>query len=394
MKIWYFCLDPSPSSTNLQYAPSIHIAETIRALQEQGHEVHHFLYGDVPNRGRDAVRQRSQAIMSKYCLLDGLRPFLRDGYELYRNVHDRSLIEQIFETNTIDLVYERLFYNNASVSAYTRRHQIPLIVESNAPAQERRQYWGSPLFFLTKRLEKEILQRADAITVVSTPLKRHYERLGIPAKKVFVLPNGVNENLFSPRNITRDVRAELGLSNQVILGFVGNIHTYHGVELFLPLAREFKSGQYDLHFLVVGAGLGRSELISGLARENLDGLFTFVDPLPNSEIPTYIAAMDICLLPKFMWYGSPMKIFEYGAMGKAIIAPDLENIRDVLANGRTALLFEPDSIPALIKAIRDLLSDIRLLRDLGNAVQKYILANHTWTRNAEKIAEIYNQVTH
>jgi glycosyltransferase involved in cell wall biosynthesis len=173
---------------------------------------------------------------------------------------------------------------------------------------------------------------------------------------------------------------------------VGNIRAYHGVELLVPLARQLHLAKDNLHFLIVGDETGRDELKALLAREKLDNFFSLAGPVPNSEVPNYIAAMDICLLPRFMWYGSPMKIFEYGAMGKAIIAPDLENIREVLRHEETAYLFELDNIAALAQAVQTLVNDPPFRTQLGEAVRQYILAHHTWIRKAEKIVEVHDQI--
>jgi glycosyltransferase involved in cell wall biosynthesis len=392
MNIWYFCLDPRPTSSDNTSAPSIHIMETVRALRAQGHQVDHFLYGDALRETEKNLRQTAQKASQKNPLFRAVKPLLRDVYELYRDTQDKQFIEPIFRDNTIDMVYERLSQHKSTVSACTEKYEVPLIVESNCPPEERKEYWGAPLFFLTKRLEKTILRRADAVTVVSSPLKRYYESMGINAQKIFVLPNGVNHERFAPENVSRDVRAELGLDGRVVVGFVGNIYPYHGIELFLPLARACLPLADELHFMIIGAGQGRPELRSALNEEHLGHLFTFVDPIPNSEVPTFIAAMDICILPRFMWYGSPMKIFEYGAMGKVIVAPDQENIRDTLTHGETAFLFESGNTQALISAIQELTRDDQLRARLGDAARQHILTHHTWTRNAERILNIYRQI--
>lgn len=228
------------------------------------------------------------------------------------------------------------------------------------------------------------------------PLKKYYERMGIDAQKVHVLPNGVNQERFSLENVSRDVRTDLGLDDKVIIGFVGNIFVYHGVDLFSTLARNCQPSGDDIHFLIVGGeqvnGRGVNQLRSTLGRENLSNMFTFTGPIPNTEVPNYIAAMDICILPRFMWYGSPMKIFEYAIMGKAIVAPDQENIRDVLTHRETAILVESENTAALVQAVQDLVRDERLRDQLGNAARKYILSRHTWNKNADRILEIYQQI--
>jgi glycosyltransferase involved in cell wall biosynthesis len=393
MDIWYFYLAPGVTLNDEDSAPAIHIRETIRALRTQGHEVRPCLYEDTINQVESTVRRTSQRFSQENSVFRAVKPLLRDIYELYQNVRDTRSLAAIFRENSIDMVYERLVNNKSAVSACTCQQDIPFIVESNAPVEERKKYWGAPLCFATSRLEKTVLQRADAVIVVSSPLKKHYERMGIDARKIFVLPNGVNEERFSPESVSRNIRAELGLDDKVVVGFVGHIFAYHGIELFLLLARTNLKSRSHFHFLIVGGGQGRDELCSMLNREGLESQFTFIDPVPNVEVPNYLVAMDICLLPRFMWYGSPMKIFEYGVMGKVIVAPDQENIRDVLTHGETALLFKPEDTSALIRAIQELAKDEPLRARLGIAARKHILANHTWTKNAERILEIYRQVT-
>jgi glycosyltransferase involved in cell wall biosynthesis len=392
LNIWYFYLDPNTSLSDPGNAPAIHIKETIQALRQQGHQVKSFLHEDLPSQGENALRRTSREFSLNHAAFRAIKPLLRDLYELYQNLQETRSLENAFRGQLPNLVYERLAHNKSAVSTCAHRHDIPLIVENNAPVDEKKQYWGAPLDFATRSLEKTVLQRADAIAVVSSPLKKHYERLGIDARKIFVLSNGVNEENFSLDKVSLNIRSKLGLEEKLIIGFVGTIAPYHGVELFLSIARAKLSSTAPLHFLIVGAGHGRDELSEAVKQAHLDGQFTFINPVPNAQVPNYLAAMDICLLPRFMWYGSPMKIFEYGIMGKVIVAPNQENIRDVLTHGETALLFEPGNTDALILTIQELCKDDALRIRLGIAARKHILANHTWTKNAERILEIYHQI--
>ena len=393
MNIWYFNMNPNISLLNTHYAPSIHINETICGLQRLGHQVQYFSYADDLGRTEAKIRHGKNTLTHASQVILLVKPLVRDLYELYQNkFQDKSLIEPIFRNNSIDLVYERLFPSKSAVSACAQEHHVPVIVESNSSIEERKQYWGSPLLPLVNRVEQETLRRADAVTVVSTPLKRYYEKKGVASRKIVVLPNGVNEKRFSPERVLHNIRQDLGLEDKVVVGFVGNIHPYHGVELLLPLAHKLSLARNNIHFLIVGGG-GRDGVKAMLASENLARFFSLVGPVPNSEVPDYIAAMDICLLPRFMWYGSPMKIFEYGVMGKAVVAPDMENIREVLRHGETAYLFEPENITALAQAIQELVGNPQWRTQLGNTVRQHILANHTWTKNAERIVEIHDRIT-
>jgi glycosyltransferase involved in cell wall biosynthesis len=392
MNIKYFHMDMRAMSNNSTEARTIHIMETVGALRSLGHQVDCFLGGEI-NMGERSLRQRSQEVSQKNRLYRLVKPLLRDLYELYQNTRNMNFVKSILSENNIDFVYERWAENQSGVSAYTQKYSIPLIVESNMPPEERRDYWREPLYPVSKRIHKTVLQRADAVTVMSTPLKDYYDKMGINRKKIFVLPNGVNDKRFSELNVSRNLRLELGIDDKLVVGFVGNIHPFHGIGLFLPLARTCSLSFNDLHFMIVGTGQGRDELRSSLEQEQLSDWFTFVDPVPNVEIPNYIAAMDICILPQFSWYGSPMKILEYGAMGKAIVAPDQVNIRDVLTHGENAFLFESDKPEALANAVEEVAKDKDLRGRLGLAAQEHILANHTWTRNAQRIIDIYQYIT-
>ena len=413
MNIWYFCLDPNISIHTHHRAPTIHIQETISSLQALGHEVGHFLYGDQLRPWEQRLRRPAQTQTqpeakqpsaqarrpkevqgSPNSWLGHLKPLLRDAYQLYQNaLLDRSLIEPVFAQNRIDLVYERLSHSKSSVSACAQKRDIPFIVESNSTVVELREFWGSPLWPLVGRVEIETVRRADAVIVVSTPLKRYYEGQGIPSDKIAVMPNGVNESCFTPDRVSRNLRAELGLEDKTVVGFVGNVRAYHGVELLVSLARMLDLARHNIQFLVVGDGMGMEDLLKTLNQDDLAGYFTFTGTVPHDEVPEYIAAMDICLMPRSNRQGSPMKLLEYGAMGKAMVAPNLGPIQDIFCHGDTAYLFEPENVPEMAAAVSALADDVHLRTSMGAAARRHILAHHTWRKNAERITEIYHQIT-
>jgi glycosyltransferase involved in cell wall biosynthesis len=101
-----------------------------------------------------------------------------------------------------------------------------------------------------------------------------------------------------------------------------------------------------------------------------------------------IRQFDIALQPRVVPYASPLKIFEYMACGRAIVAPDQPNIREILVDGETALLFDPDDPAALWRAIRRLAGDPDLREALGQSARRALeAADHTWRRNASRIIE-------
>jgi glycosyltransferase involved in cell wall biosynthesis len=106
----------------------------------------------------------------------------------------------------------------------------------------------------------------------------------------------------------------------------------------------------------------------------------------HDAIPELVAGFDIALQPRVVVYASPLKLFEYMAAGKAIVAPDQPNIREVLVDGVTALLFDPATPDSMWTAIRRLAADPPLRGRLGaGASTEVARRSYTWRANAERV---------
>jgi glycosyltransferase involved in cell wall biosynthesis len=99
--------------------------------------------------------------------------------------------------------------------------------------------------------------------------------------------------------------------------------------------------------------------------------------------------MDVGVLLDSNAYGSPMKVFEYWSMGKAVIAPSVAPVLEILTDNDTGLLIAPGDGQAMAKQILRLATDRALRARLGEAGRKQVLAQHTWKQNAARILEAY-----
>src|SRR5205823_4638589 len=102
-------------------------------------------------------------------------------------------------------------------------------------------------------------------------------------------------------------------------------------------------------------------------------------------VPGYINAMDICVIPNATWYGLPTKLFEYGAMGKAIVAPSYPPIQEIIEDGVSGFLFKPEDEADLIRKLAALVNDPHRRRELGNNLQQKIRKNFTWELNTAAV---------
>ena len=159
------------------------------------------------------------------------------------------------------------------------------------------------------------------------------------------------------------------------------------------MIRPVLAARNDVSFLFVGDGEFRGELEQFCQREGFSDRVVFTGRKPHHEVSGLVAAMDITVLLNSNAYGSPMKVFEYLAMEKAVIAPTVDPVVEVLREGETGLLIAPGDAPAMAARILELAGDADKRRRLGQAGRAYVVANHTWDRNAATILDTYQRLT-
>ncbi|HXJ00604.1 MAG TPA: glycosyltransferase family 4 protein, partial [Micropepsaceae bacterium] len=267
--------------------------------------------------------------------------------------------------------------------------KIPFLLEVNAPlAQERGQFGGLSLPRLAAWTERFTWRGADYVLPVTRVLARYVEKAGVTAPHIVVAPNGIDLERLKPTGSIDEAKRSLNLGTGLVLGFVGFVRDWHGLDHIVDLlARE-----RDLHstrFLIVGDGPACDGLREQAKRLGIADRVIITGVVPHERLATYLSAMDIALQPHVTPYASPLKLFEYMALGRAIIAPDMENIREILEPEIDSVLFTPGDQKTLSDAIRRLACDGELRTRLGTAAAAKIVArNLTWRHNAERVAAL------
>jgi glycosyltransferase involved in cell wall biosynthesis len=176
--------------------------------------------------------------------------------------------------------------------------------------------------------------------------------------------------------------------NCIVVGFVGTMNRWQGIPVFKTVIPEVIRCNPRAHFLMVGDGEYRQELQDHLIQSGCDDRVEFTGRRPHSDIPGYIARMDITVLPDSNSYGSPMKIFEYMAMGKAIVAPGVVPVQEIMEDGVTGFVITPGDADAMVRRILQLAGNETLRKNLGSAAREYVLGSHTWEANAKVIIHL------
>ena len=262
MKILYLCSDAGIPVLGRKGA-SVHVRQLIAAFSRAGHnialatpsltkspwdepaevaaEIIHCRLGAAAQDAVEAVKEYGGGLGVPTPLAGELRRILA-SQELAANLLRR------FKGEPPDFIYERASLFGTAGVTLARAWKVPLLVELNAPlVEEQSLYRGGGLGALALAAEKHTLTQADAVFTVSAPLREHVLGLGAAADRVRVLPNGVDPELFRPAPRDEALRARLGLNGGPVLGFLGGLRPWHGVEvlpeLLARLTRKYPGAQ-------------------------------------------------------------------------------------------------------------------------------------------------------
>ncbi|MBI5837815.1 MAG: glycosyltransferase family 4 protein [Candidatus Eisenbacteria bacterium] len=391
MRVLYVVPDPGVTPRARGGGFQTHVTETIRNLEALGHQVSLLDSGKVEFEA-DGRPRGGGAYGWKERLPRGLRVVGRDTlYLLHNRRFRRRLQEWAQREGPFDVVYERYHAFEWAPGAWARAAGIPWVLEFNASVDELKLLGGLGLGTIGRAVERRVTRRAHHVIAVSGVLGEQLRGMGVEPHRVHVLHNGVDERRFRPDLDGSEIRRRFGLEGRVVIGFVGSFAAYHGVDLFLEAARRVTAARQDTTFFLVGGRRGNlryEALRAATAEAERRGSVVYAGEVPHSEIPSYLAAMDAAVIPMAADYGSPTKTFEYMAMGRAVVAPAVPALREVLEDRVTALLTRPGDVDDLERACAALASDAMLRARLGRGAREAVVARHTWSGNAKFIHDL------
>jgi glycosyltransferase involved in cell wall biosynthesis len=365
----------------------VHIEEMIGALRAQGHEV---VIVAPPSA-------ETESFGSDAGLVDVLKHNLPKWfYELmelaYSLVAYRRLVKAV-KQHRPDFFYERYNLFLPAGIWLKRRYRLPMLLEINAPIlEERARYDGLSLKRLARWSQAYAWRNADIVLPVTQVLGDIVASYGVERSKIVVIPNGINSERFEHAPNTKAAKLVLGLNNHLVLGFTGFIRDWHGLDKVIDMIAQ-DPPESSRYLLVVGDGPIRVTLEQQARNLNVANRVRFTGIVGRDEVASYVAAFDIALQPAVVAYASPLKLFEYLALGKAIVAPAQPNIMEILKDDHNAVLFDPAQASGLSSAIDRLCTD-HALRDkvAENARQTIVDQRLTWDANAKRVVELFKNV--
>lgn len=288
-----------------------------------------------------------------------------------------------------DLVYERYAYLNLAGLLTSRLAGVPFVLEVNfTSATVMARQRSRAARFLERKAERFLFPRAHACVVVSSRLRSLLVETGVDERRILVQPNAADPAKFDPRRRAEALGASLGLDGRLVVGFLGRFHAWHGVQLLFDAIDAINAAVPAAAYLLVGDGPTHAGIQESVHTRGWEQMVRLPGSIPHDAVAEYVALFDVAVMPDSNDYGSPMKIAEYMAAGKAVVAPRLGPIEEMVDDGRTGVLFDPGSGPALVFAIVGLLSDSARRADIGLAARRHVEQTLNWDTAAERVLDL------
>lgn len=373
---------------------SAHIRENIKQFRKAGHEV--FLVTNYQNNLK-ASRNTETKYVKKNIISSIVPNFLKlfiKNWRIRRN-NQNLLLQNKHILDKCDIVYERDAFCNFVISNYCKKQRIPHVIECNGF------FWGetgspfhkSPIPQIYRK--KHILkwQQANHLIAVSANFKNKMIAEGVDPNKITVIHNGVD--LEAHQGISeseiKDLRQKMGLENKIVIGFLGHILEKHRIDILLESIKSLSDSNYPVKGLIVGGGIWNKYQQQALEMGIADKV-VFTGAVEYAQVPLLVATMDICTLPGCHDYDSPVKLFDYGAAKRPVVAADFSNVREIILDKEKGLLFNKDSTTNFVDKLNILINSQSKREELGNNLFQAIETNHTWQKVAERTLIIFDQI--
>ncbi|MFZ0871139.1 MAG: glycosyltransferase family 4 protein [Rhodanobacter sp.] len=369
----------------------VHIRGVVNGLRELGHDVTVMSFpGADPEH--EPVAQQGHVRPGRLArLVTRLPGVLFEFLELAYNPVTLLRMSMAIRQRRPQLIYERYSLFLCATVWLARRRRIPLILEINDSALVER---VRPLRLkgLARRIEAWCMRNCTGLVFISSYFKQQAEdAYGTIAPSV-ISPNAADLARFDPARFDAErLRAERGLTGRVVCGHIGAFAHWHGMDAFVEAMAKRIAEVPQLALVLVGDGRTLPAIRALVAERGLAERVLLPGRVAHEDIAAWIACMDYAVLPDSNQYGSPMKLFEFMAMGVAMVAPDYAPIAEVVSDGQTGWLFPRRQTEVCVQRVLDLAMQADQRQRVGAAARSYIIRERQWRNNAEQLLTLLTQ---
>ena len=249
-----------------------------------------------------------------------------------------------------------------------RRYGVPLVLFVDAPIVWEASSWGvnRPLWgqVLERLAEAPQLREADVVACVTEEVAEAAVARGAVQDRILVTP--CTADLIRQATPRTYLRRELELEDAVVVGWVGSFRRFHHADMIVRAVAELQRAD-NVALLMVGQGATRDSCVD-LVEELGVRRAVFTGAVPHDHVVDHLAAMDVAVIPSAPdgeFHYSPLKLKEYLAAGKAVVAPATGEMDRLLHDGEDVLFYAPGDVKDMVRALERLTEDEPLRRALG-----------------------------
>ncbi len=378
-RLLYICFDAVPSPKGA----STHVSAFVRVLAEH-YDV--TLLSLPPFSGFEVNLPVHHIIF----------PGSEENY-LERALDFQEFIWDHLEVERYDFIHYRSMWAALPVAEEAKRHGTRVVCEVNGVESIELKYHypalrARPELMAKLRAQEQLaFDSADHIITPSAVTAKYLGKCNVATERITVIPNGVDLELFRPPAV------DVANDPPTVL-YVGTLTPWQGAEFLLDAFRRAVAVQpLRLQLLSPESNRWRAPLQKRVKRYGVGELVTFLPSIAHGSAGEIIAAVDICVAPLMpterntVQGCSPLKLFEYMACARPIVAADLPVTREILCHEETALLYKPNKTSHLVAPLLRLAGDAELRARLGDTARREVTQRFTWARAGEELLRVYRE---
>jgi PEP-CTERM/exosortase A-associated glycosyltransferase len=282
-----------------------------------------------------------------------------------------------------------------------KRFHLPFLYEiralwEDAAVDQGKTKEGSYRYNLTRKMETEIIEKADKITVICEGLRKDICERGIDESKVTIIPNGVDTEKFHPIECDLEVKKKYGLENCKVFGFIGTFFEFEGLDLLVKAAKKILEKKNDVKFLIVGGGRHEQYLKDLVNEMGLSKDVIFTGRVNHDEIKKYYSVIDNFIYPRISKriteLVTPLKPLEAMAMEKVVIGSSVGGIKELVSDGENGILFEADNVDDLVERCCYVLDNETKMQAMAKKSRQYVVEKRNWLTICREYLNIFEEL--
>ena len=291
--------------------------------------------------------------------------------------------------------------NGLAALRAARKAGIPVVYEMRASWEDAAvdhgtTREGSLRYRLSRRLETYVLRRASAVATICGGLADEIRARGVPDERIAVVPNGVDVEDFEVIDRTDGaLRGELALGEGPVLGFIGSLYGYEGIDLLIRALPRIAAEFPGARVLLVGGGPAEAELKRLAEDLGVGGRVRFAGRVPHESVRRFYSVIDALVYPRISIrlteMVTPLKPLEAMSLGRLFIASDVGGHRELVPESLRRYMFRAGDLEDLARAASLLLNERSQWPALAAGARRYVVEQRTWRRSVSQYVKIYSQ---